>query len=246
MSRIKFLGSQLDVLTMAETLQVIAKYIEEGKIVQHVSLNASKVYLIDHNERLQRIVNQAEIVSADGSSIVLAGRFLGQKVPERVTGIELFLNVVKLAAKRGYRVFYLGATDAVVQRVAAKQQAQYPTLQVAGYRNGYFSDGEAVKIAKQIRASQADILFVGFSSPQKEFFIDQYKETMGVPFIMGVGGSFDVVAGKTKRAPRWMQKVGLEWFYRFLQEPRRMFKRYLLSNSYFIWKVLKERVRLKR
>ncbi|RDX02225.1 WecB/TagA/CpsF family glycosyltransferase [Listeria kieliensis] len=239
--RIHLLGSPLDLLTMAETLLQIEKLILNQKPSQHVVINASKINLMAENEELQAIIEESPLVNADGQSIVWAARFLGYPVPERVTGIDLFESLVTRAAEKGWRVYYFGAAEGIVQTVVEKHQMEYPNLVIAGYRNGYFEEDESNQIAQQIRESQADILFVAFSSPKKEFWIHAHKEEMQVPFVMGVGGSFDVIAGKTKRAPKWMQKTGLEWFYRFIQEPRRMFKRYLIGNFRFLTLVFREK-----
>ncbi|AQY52347.1 beta-1,4-N-acetyl-mannosaminyltransferase [Listeria weihenstephanensis FSL R9-0317] len=243
MTRTFLLGSYVDSLTMQETVDQVENIIQIGKPVQHVVINASKINLMAENEELANIVNDSPLINADGQSIVWAMKFLGHEIEERVTGIDLFENLVKKSAEKGYRVYYFGAKEDVVQEVVRLHQETYPNLKIAGYRNGYFDDTESEEIALDIKKSKADIVFVAFSSPKKEQWIHMYKETMGVPFVMGVGGSFDIIAGVTKRAPRWMQKVGLEWFYRFIQEPRRMFKRYFVGNLSFVWKVMKERRR---
>lgn len=240
--RVELLGSQLDCLTMNETIEEVERIIESRIPTQHVVINAHKINLMAKNLELKEIVNDCPLINADGQSIVWAGRLLGYNVPERVTGIDLFSELVALAAEKNWRPFYFGATEEVVQEVVAKHQTEYPNLEIAGYRNGYFDESESLQIAEQIRDSKADILFVAFSSPQKEFWINEYKNVMKVPFSMGVGGSFDVIAGKTKRAPVWMQKSGLEWFYRFIQEPRRMFSRSVTGNASFLFKVGKAKM----
>ncbi|MBC2316172.1 WecB/TagA/CpsF family glycosyltransferase [Listeria booriae] len=241
MTRTFLLGSYVDSLTMEETLTKVESIIHIGKPVQHVVINASKINLMAENKELANIVNTSPLINADGQSIVWAMKFLGHDARERVTGIDLFENLVKKSAEKGYRVYYFGAKEDVVQEVVQLHQQQYPDLEIAGYRNGYFEDAESEEIARDIRKSKADIVFVAFSSPKKEQWIHAYKETMGAPFVMGVGGSFDVIAGVTKRAPQWMQKTGFEWFYRFIQEPKRMFRRYFVGNLSFVWKVMKER-----
>lgn len=243
--RVSLLGSQLDCLTMDETLEVVDAIIKKRVPTQHVVINASKINLMAKNEWLRTIVNSCPLINADGQSIVWAGRFLGIHVPERVAGIDLFSELVEKAAKEGLRLYYFGGEEEVVQKVIQLHQEAYPQLKIVGFRNGYFKEDESSKIAQDICDSQADILFVAFSSPKKEFWIHKYKEQMNIPFMMGVGGSFDVIAGKTQRAPKWMQKLGFEWFFRLLQEPRRMFSRYLKGNTLFLVKVLKEKVNRK-
>lgn len=243
MNRIKFLDTFVDKVDMKQTLEIIETYIIEKKCIQHVVINASKVILINKDEKLKQIVNDCPLINADGQSIVWAAKFLGEALPERVAGIDIFTELVKLSAEKGYKPYFFGATEEVVNMVVEKFTHMYPDLKIAGVRNGYFDKSESYLIAEEIRKSGADILFVAFSSPMKEYWIKENMEIMKVPFAMGVGGSFDIIAGKTLRAPKWMQKSGLEWFYRFLQEPGRMWKRYLVTNSSFIVLVIKEKFR---
>ena len=149
-------------------------------------------------------------------------------------------KLLTLAERKNYRVFFLGATEDVIRRAVDKIKKLFPKLMIAGYRNGYWSEKEEESVVNTIKHSSPDILFVGISSPKKEYFLNTYISKMNVPFSMGVGGSFDVIAGKKSRAPLLLQKCGLEWFWRLMQEPRRMWKRYLIGNVIFIWLVIKE------
>lgn len=236
--RVEFLNTYVDALTMSETLNQIEEYIVNKECVQHVVINAGKVNLMQEDEELTKLINDCPLINADGQSIVWGSKFLGNKLPERVAGIDIFTELVKLSSEKGYKPYFLGATEEVVKKVVDKFQNMYPNLEVAGYRNGYFDIEESSIIAENIQKSGADILFVAFSSPMKEYWIKDNMDIMKVPFAMGVGGSFDVIAGKTDRAPKWMQNSGLEWFYRFIQEPIRMFKRYIFGNLKFIKLVL--------
>lgn len=236
--RVKFLNTYVDALTMEETLEKIKDYIDNKACVQHVVINAGKVNLMQENEELTKIINECPLINADGQSIVWGSKILGNPLPERVAGIDIFTELVKISAEKGYRPYFFGAKEEVVTEVVRKFKEKYPNLDVAGYRNGYFSQEESKSIAEDINKSGADILFVAFSSPMKEFWIREHMKIMQVPFAMGVGGSFDVVAGKTTRAPKWMQKYGLEWFHRFIQEPKRMFNRYIVGNIKFVKLVL--------
>lgn len=241
--RVTFLNSYVDALTMEETVSAAEKIIKRGIPTQHVVINASKMYLMNKDEKVRDIINNCELINADGMSIVWGANFLGKNIPERVAGFDLFVELVRLSALKGYKPYFFGATQEVVEKVVSKYEKEYPDLEIAGYRNGYFTEEESVEIAHEINESNADILFVAFSSPMKELWIEEYLEQTNVPFAMGVGGSFDVIAGKTQRAPMWMQKAGLEWFYRFIQEPRRMFKRNIVSNSSLIYRVVKEKIK---
>lgn len=241
--RINILNSPIDKLTMRDTVSIIDKSIQKRLAIQHIVVNAAKMVHMQKDSELCESVVNSDIINADGMAVVWAAKFLGQPLPEKVSGIDLMVNLVELAAKKKYKIFFFGAKEEVVSTIVANYSKQYGQDLIAGYRNGYFSKEEEPQIAEQIAASKADILFVAISSPTKEIFLNQYKETMNVPFIMGVGGSFDVVSGKTKRAPLWMQNNGLEWFYRFLQEPRRMWKRYLVTNTLFIYYVFRAKLK---
>ncbi|MHC5251600.1 hypothetical protein UR08_09960 [Listeria kieliensis] len=227
---------------MSETLEEIERIIDARKPTQHVVINANKINLMYQDEKLRQIVNSAPLINADGSSILLAGKILGHKIPERVTGIDLFEKLLDISVVKGYRPFFLGATQEVIETLQTHFQEKYPNMSFAGFRNGYFQTEESSEVVRQIRESKADILFLGFSSPQKEYWANEYLNELDVPFVMGVGGSFDVIAGKTTRAPKWMQKLGMEWFYRFIQEPKRMFKRYFVGNLQFLGHICKAKV----
>lgn len=229
--RYPILNTYVDALSMDETVAAVRQIIEKRIPTQHVVINASKVNLMEKDVKIRNIVNSCPIINADGMSIVWAARFLGVPVRERITGIDLFLKLVAVAAESHYKIFLLGATKEVVAKVTSILRRQYPDLLITGARDGYFKEDE--EIADQIRRSGADILFVAFSSPKKEYWIHQHLKQMEVPFVMGVGGSFDVVAGKTNRAPVWMQRFGLEWFFRLMQEPGRMWRRYIIGNLSF-------------
>jgi N-acetylglucosaminyldiphosphoundecaprenol N-acetyl-beta-D-mannosaminyltransferase len=238
--RVEFMGAKIDALTMQETLDRISEIIDRREKVQHVVVNVAKLMTMRRDRKLREIVNNSDLINADGAGIVLGARLLGVKIPERVAGIDLMQQLVGLANQRGYRIFFLGAEEDVARDVVTYYKRLCPDLQICGYRNGYFKSEEERDIAEYIRDMRPDILFVGMSSPKKEKFIDKYRDLMDVPFVMGVGGSMDVVAGKVKRAPQWMQNFGMEWFFRLVQEPSRMWKRYLVTNTQFGWALIEQ------
>ena len=242
--KIDFLGIPVDGITMDETVSIIDNAIRTGQHINHVVINAGKVVLMQKDSELARSVVSCDIINADGQSIVWAARFLGKKIPERVAGADLMQSLVILAHEKGYRCFFFGAKEEVVKEVVSQYKEQYGEKIIAGYRNGYYTKEEEVFIAQQIANSGTQLLFVAITSPKKENFLHEYRDILkDVNFTMGVGGTFDVIAGVTRRAPLWMQRTGLEWFYRFLQEPKRMWKRYLVGNTKFLWLVLKAKVR---
>lgn len=242
MNRIRILKTNIDNLNSKETINKVDNVIVNGQQLHHVVVNAGKIVALQSDIQLRQSVNQSDLINADGQAVVWASRFLGQPLKERVAGIDLMISLVELAHNKNYKIFFFGAKEEVVKAVVEKYSNQYSSEIIAGYRNGYFEKGDERSIAKQISESGANILFVAISSPTKENFLYENKALLkNVNFVMGVGGSFDVVSGKTKRAPIWMQKAGLEWFYRFIQEPKRMWKRYLIGNTKFILLVLKEK-----
>lgn len=227
---------------MQETLALVEEKIRAHEQVHHVVVNAGKIVAMQEDLQLRESVNKSHIVNADGQAVVWSAKFLGQPLKERVAGIDLMANLVEMAYKHNHKIFLFGAKEEVVKNVVKIYSNTYSPQIIAGYRNGYFTASEEATIAQQIADSGAQMLFVAISSPLKENFLYKYRDILkNVNLIMGVGGSFDVVAGKVKRAPIWMQRNGLEWFYRFLQEPKRMWKRYLVGNAAFIFLVLKEK-----
>ncbi len=228
------MGCAVDNLNMEETLRQVDGFIRSGKPHQHVVVNVDKIVKASRDPGLRRIINDCDLINADGMPVVWASRLLGKPLKERVTGIDLFEALMKRSAEKGWRVFLLGAREEVVGGVARIYPARYPGLTLAGYRNGYWKPEEEESVVEAIAATRPDILFVAISSPKKEAFLARYQAAMKVPFAMGVGGTFDVAVGLVSRAPVWMQKAGLEWFYRFLQEPRRMFRRYFIDDMAFV------------
>lgn len=243
MNRITICNIPVDVLTMQQTIDRIDRAILGKERIHHVVINAVKVANAQKDEELKDSIIHCDIINADGQGIVWASQLLKKPLPERVAGIDLMEELVKLAAEKRYRLFFLGAKEEIVKTVVDIYSKKYGNNIIAGYRNGYFTKDDEPGIAQQIADSNADILFVAISSPKKEIFLNTYKHLIKTPFIMGVGGSFDVVSGFVKRAPKWMQDWGLEWFYRTMQEPGRMWKRYLFGNSTFIYLVLKEKMK---
>lgn len=233
MKEARLFGIGIHAVTMDEAVEAVARFVAEKMPRQAVFLNAGKFAEIDRNPALKRAVEKADLRLADGQPLLWAGRLLGAPLPERVAGIDLMHRLLAEGKERGWRFFFFGATEEVVAKTVAVCRERYGVA-VAGSRHGYYGPEEEDAVAEKIRGAGADILFVAMGSPKKELFMERYLSTMNVPFTMGVGGSFDVVAGLARRAPRWMRGMGLEWFYRFLQEPRRLWKRYLYGNLHFI------------
>lgn len=243
MKTISFLGLRLDALTIDESVDACERLIAE-RGHQHVVLNASKTVLATDDPQLATIINRCALVNADGQSVVLGARFLGKAIPERVAGIDLMRRLLDIAPGRNWRVYLLGAHQETIEQV--NQLLVDEGVNVVGHRNGYWNTQQEDEVVEAIAETAPDLLFVAMPSPRKELFLEKHLDRLNTGLAFGVGGSFDVMAGKTRRAPRWMQKVGLEWFFRFLQEPRRMFKRYLIGNLRFVQLILKQKSRQRR
>jgi N-acetylglucosaminyldiphosphoundecaprenol N-acetyl-beta-D-mannosaminyltransferase len=234
------LGCRIDRLDMEATVRRCQELIDAGEPTQHVAINAAKLVMLSDDARLREIVAACGVVNADGQAVVWASKLLGDPLPTRVAGIDLMHRLLDLAEDKGYRVFILGARQEVLERALEKLRELHPRLEIAGARHGYFRDAESAEVCAEIRARRAHILFVAMSSPRKEYWLAEHGPALGVPFLMGVGGSIDVLAGVTRRAPGWMQQADLEWLYRFLQEPRRLAKRYATTNARFLHLLVSE------
>lgn len=247
-NRIKFLNTELDTMSMDQTVLTIEQALINEQVLQHVVVNVAKLVNMQKDKELAESVKSSDVINIDGMGVVWGARLCGHSVPERVAGVDLFHNLLAMSARRDFPVFLLGATEDVVAKTAAKVKEQNPNLTIAGFHDGYFFGGregaDEETVVNKIKDSGAKLLFVAITSPKKENFINKWQDKLGVDFVMGVGGTFDVVAGKVTRAPVWMQNAGLEWLYRVIQEPRRMWKRYLVTNSKFAYLLIKEKFRI--
>jgi N-acetylglucosaminyldiphosphoundecaprenol N-acetyl-beta-D-mannosaminyltransferase len=241
--RVEFLRCPVDILTMSETIECARAAMRGRTRLQHVALNVAKLVNMRHDPVLASDVTSSDLVGVDGMGIVWAARWLGIPIKERVAGIDLFEKLLEVCAADGFRPFFLGATSDVVHRAAEHVLKKHSTVCFAGIRDGYFKPEQEREVVNEIRTSGADCLFIGMPTPRKERFLAAYRDELNVPFIMGVGGSFDILAGEVRRAPATMQALGLEWLYRVYQEPRRMWWRYAKTNTLFAAIMIQEIVR---
>jgi N-acetylglucosaminyldiphosphoundecaprenol N-acetyl-beta-D-mannosaminyltransferase len=232
----ELLGLSFDAVTMENAVVRCLEFCCAPRTSHTViTANASHLCMMRHHSELALACRTAHLTVADGMSVVWALRASGQPVPERVAGVDLMARLLAVAGEHRLRVYLLGARREVVTALVETSRVQHPGIEIAGFRDGYFGLDDHLGIIEEIRASRAHILFVGMPSPFKEIWCEQHRHHLEVPVIMGVGGSFDVLAGFIRRAPRWAQRLGLEWFWRLLMEPRRLWKRYLTTNTEFIW-----------
>ncbi len=229
------MGCPVDRLGLTETVERVRSSVERGEQTKQLSINASKLVSLRRDESLREFASRCSIINADGQSVVWASRILGDPLPERVAGIDLMLALLTVSEGGGFSVYLLGAAEDVLEEAVMRIRQRHPKLHVAGYHNGYFEDWESPAIVREISRARPDLLFVAMSSPRKERWLNEYAGDLDVKFAMGVGGALDVIAGVTRRAPRLLQRSGLEWAFRLAQEPHRMFRRYLVTNGQFLW-----------
>jgi len=232
--RVNLCGVAVDRLGMPAVVARIHSAVSAREALAISMVNVAKVVTMRRDAGLRARVESSDLILADGLPLVWLSRVIGDPLPERVAGIDLMHEIFKLADRHGLRVYFLGARSETLQRVIEIARERHPGMVIAGFRDGYFLAEEEGTVAKDIHDARTDILLVAMSSPKKEIFLDRWSSILDVPVCHGVGGSFDVMAGVTRRAPQWMQRCGLEWFYRMIQEPRRMWKRYLVTNTVFV------------
>ncbi|MER7515392.1 WecB/TagA/CpsF family glycosyltransferase [Streptomyces sp. NPDC126499] len=236
-------GVTLDALTMDQTVTRCLDAVRAGERLEIGVVNAAKLVTMRRDPALARAVSGCDLILADGQAVVWAGRLLRRPLPERVAGIDLFMRLLTEAEREGLSVYFLGARQDVLATMLRQVAVRFPRLRVAGSRDGYFDDSMQPEIADAIAASGAHMLFLGMTSPKKEIFTAAYGERTKVALVHGVGGSFDILAGVTRRAPERWQRLGLEWLYRALQEPRRLGRRYLTTNVSFALMTARELLR---
>ncbi|MCU6792961.1 WecB/TagA/CpsF family glycosyltransferase [Paenibacillus sp. WQ 127069] len=224
---------------MNETVNLITHMIESREPHQIITANPIMVMSAVDSSAYMQLLQAADLVVPDGAGIVWAANYVGNPVAERVTGFDLLHRMMQLGESKGWKVYLLGASPEMIEAAASSLKRQYPALQLVGYRDGYFQADEDAAVIANIREHDPDILLIGRSADKQEPWIAQYKQQLRVPVIMGVGGSFDVLSGKLKRAPVIFQRLRLEWFYRLLQEPWR-YKRMLVLPK-FAMKVIREK-----
>ena len=229
---------------MRDAVMRVNEAVAQRETCQHVAINAAKLVKFQHDPSLREAILGCELITADGQAVVWAGRLLGQRLPERVAGIDLMQNLLEAAVRARHCVFLLGARPEVLVRAEEAMTRRLPDLRVVGRHHGYFAPGkEEDDVVAAIAAAQPDLLFVALETPAKELFLARHRGQLSVPFIMGVGGTFDVLAGVRRRAPASFRRLGLEWLYRLMQDPRRLARRYVVGNSRFIWLVGREWLR---
>ena len=238
--RVEILGVKVDAVTMAQAVERVENLIAEKKSSIVATANAEMLLNVTHDAELKKILNAADLVVPDGAGTVWAARHLGKFMPERVAGFDLVQELMKIAPARGIKFFLFGAAPGIADKAKLKAETLYPGIKIVGTRNGYFKPADEPEIISQIKNSQPDILLAALGVPKQEKWLFKYRAELKIPVSIGVGGTFDVMAGVVKRAPLWMQKARLEWLFRAMLQPSRAGR--LIALPKFVWKVHQQKL----
>ncbi len=242
--KIEITGLPIDNITMEQAVMKVREFLESGKVNTIYTPNSEIMMAAYRDKNLRKVLSEADMLIADGAGVVLASRILGRKLPEKVSGIDLARRMFALEREGGTKFYFLGGKPGVAEEAAEKIKQQYPGVHIVGTRHGYFKPEEEPAIVDEINSSGAEVLLVALGAPKQEYWIDKYKHALRVKICMGVGGSLDIFSGRSKLAPEFMRKHGLEWLYRLCREPRR-YKR-MLDLPRYMMLVLAIRLGIKR
>ena len=247
---VNILSVRISKIGLNDTLNTFKKWIDNGEKKRVCVTPVNCVLWAYKQDLLREVYNTSDMNLADGVPLVWASRFLNNPIKERVTGLDVLPELARIGNEESYRFFLLGAKDGVAEKLSIFLKTKYPHLNIVGYYSppftAKFSDEENQKMVSMINATKPNVLWVSLTAPKQDFWIREHFHKLDVNIAIGVGGAFEVTAGLIKRAPRWMQRYGLEWFYRFIQEPRRLFRRYLIEAPMFIPLILLQKMKLIR
>ena len=238
--RVEILGVKVDAVTMTQAVERVATLIAEKKSSLVATANAEMLLRATHDDELKNILNAADLVVPDGAGTVWAARHLGKQMPERVAGFDLVQELMKISPAKSWKIFLFGSSPGIADKAKLKAEQLYPRIKIVGTRNGYFTAADELEIVSQIKNSQPDILLAALGVPKQEKWLAKFKDELQVPVSIGVGGTFDVMAGVVKRAPLWMQRAKLEWLFRAMLQPSRAGR--LVALPKFVLKVHKQKV----
>jgi N-acetylglucosaminyldiphosphoundecaprenol N-acetyl-beta-D-mannosaminyltransferase len=248
-ARIEVLGVRIDAVTMTEAISALGQMIEARRPRLVFNVNVDICMQTRRDPELTSVLEAADLVLVDGTLMMWAASLLRSPLPERVSGSDFVTQFCKFAVRAGYRLFLLGAGPGVADRAKLALEGMNPGLQIVGTHSPPFGfegdDGENGRIVERVRRAAPDVLFAAFGAPKEQKWLYRFCQDLRVPVSMGIGSSLDYLAGRLRRAPRWMQTVGLEWSYRLVQEPRRLWRRYLLNDPPFFYYLVREMVRMK-
>ncbi len=237
--RVEILGVKVDAVTMAQAVERVTNLIAAGKPSIVATANAEMLLRATHDDELKTILNAANLVVPDGAGTVWAAHHLGKFMPERVAGFDLVQELMKIAPAHDFKFFLFGSAPGIADKAKSKAEMLYPGIKIVGTRNGYFTADDEPEIISQIKNSRTDVLLAALGVPKQEKWLFAHMNELKIPVSIGVGGTFDVMAGVVKRAPLWMQKARLEWLFRAMLQPSRAGR--LLALPKFVLKVHKQK-----
>lgn len=234
--RVELLGCPFDAITEDATVDLVFQWRDAEVRRSHhiITVNVAILMMAREDPKLANAIEKADLVVVDGKPLVWSARWLGSPIPEKVSGVDLMKRLLDAGNERGLSIYLLGTTQERLDVLERVIRAKWPRVRIAGTRNGYFKQPDWPEVTKNIREAKADLLLVGMPAPFKEIWCEEQRDALATPAILGVGGAFDVLAGFVPRAPRVMQEAGLEWAWRLAMEPKKLWKRYLTTNSAFL------------
>lgn len=242
-------GIRFDPLTKKRAVELVKNFIEGKEKYQLCFVPVYSIVVAQKDEEFKFALNSSSLVLADGMPVVWGSKLFGKPLPERIAGCDFFMEFCRVASEKQYAFFLMGATEEILSNMCSNLKREFPSLHIVGtYSPSFrkeFSEEDNLIMINKINESKPDILWVGMSAPKQEKWIFQNLEKLDVKVAAGIGAAFDFIAGAKRRAPKWMQRIGLEWFWRLIQEPRRLWKRYLIGNALFLWLVLREFIKIK-
>lgn len=245
-THINIVGFRIEKITAREVLGRIERFVAEKTPRTIVLLNPYLILEANKHPEYAEYVRNADLVTADGYGLLLSAKLLGDSFPERVTGTDLMPMLGKLCQEKKYRMYFLGGEPGIAEKAKSTYEAEFPGILIVGARNGYFNETEEKEIVEDIKRKNTDILMVCLGAYKQEMFIKKHLRELNVPVSFGNGAALDFISKKVKRAPKWMQDNGLEWFFRLMNEPKRLAKRYLIGNFIFMWLVFRQLIINKR
>jgi N-acetylglucosaminyldiphosphoundecaprenol N-acetyl-beta-D-mannosaminyltransferase len=234
--RVHLLGCPFDAVREREAIDLVFAWKDATERRTHhiITVNVAILMMARRNAELAQAIERADLIVVDGKPLVWTSRWLDAPVPEKVSGVDLMRRLLEEGDRRGLSIYLLGTTKERLEVLERVIRITYPNVVIAGARDGYFNSADYPTVVRQIREARADLLLVGMPAPFKEIWCEEHREELATPAILGVGGAFDVMAGFVPRAPRLMQEAGLEWGWRLAMEPRKLWRRYLVTNSSFL------------
>ena len=239
---LRIFGLKINNVTMTEALDILLDSMSEGNHFRVCFVNADCGNISFKNHDYKQCLLNADFVLADGIGFKLAGRILNQEIKQNVNGTDMFPKLLAEMEKKNKSIYLLGGKPGVADDVTAYIKKEFPGVKIAGLQHGYFKENEEKKVVNDINAANPDCLLVAFGAPRQDMWIEKYLMDSNAKVAIGVGGLFDFFAGRVPRAPQWLRDIGLEWLFRLVQEPGRMWKRYLVGNALFLWRTLREKL----